>query len=87
VARTDGTEQLKHRASVALTYTAADDDAARALGVRVAVALLADGADQLAPLTAAPPRPQPAPADPTPSGAPGQDSRDDVPTPQGSTEP
>ncbi|PZR53348.1 hydroxymethylbilane synthase [Xylanimonas oleitrophica] len=75
VARTDGTERLVHRSSVPLSQVAADDDAAaRGLGVRVAEALLDDGADRLAPLTASARRPAPAPTDPTPSGAPGQDS-------------
>ncbi|WP_425955741.1 hydroxymethylbilane synthase [Xylanimonas sp. McL0601] len=79
VARTDGTEMLRHRATVALERTAADDDDdARELGVRVAEALLADGADQLAPLASTQARPasataDPALADPTEAGAPGQD--------------
>jgi hydroxymethylbilane synthase len=55
VARVDGAEQLTHSARVALpvggTTSPADrDDTARALGVRVADALLADGAARLAPL-------------------------------------
>ncbi|AEG45546.1 hydroxymethylbilane synthase [Isoptericola variabilis] len=53
VARVDGTEQLKHRASVELAAemsTAALDAVATELGERVAEALLADGADRLAPL-------------------------------------
>ena len=57
VARVDGTEQLSHTARAALPVGAsaphdARDDAARALGARVADALLADGADRLAPLRA-----------------------------------
>ncbi|WP_201308759.1 hydroxymethylbilane synthase [Puerhibacterium puerhi] len=76
VARTDGTEQLKHRASVTLRrQPAADDDAARELGVRVAEALLADGADRLAPLAASgTARPQQGAVDPSPTGAPGADT-------------
>lgn len=56
VARVDGTEQLTHSASAVLAADdapldqAAQDDAAAALGVRVAEALLADGAARLAPL-------------------------------------
>jgi len=53
VARVDGTEQLMHSASTplaAVAGAAAQDDAARSLGVRVAEALLADGAARLAPL-------------------------------------
>ncbi|GAB3094945.1 hydroxymethylbilane synthase [Isoptericola nanjingensis] len=56
VARVDGTEQLTHSASAVLAADdapldpAAQDDAATALGVRVAEALLADGAARLAPL-------------------------------------
>ncbi|MEU2202072.1 hydroxymethylbilane synthase [Isoptericola sp. NPDC019482] len=56
VARVDGTEQLTHSASAALAANdapldhAAQDDAATALGFRVAEALLADGAARLAPL-------------------------------------
>lgn len=75
VARTDGTEQLKHRASVTLQRKRdADDEAARELGVRVAEALLADGADALAPLAASgAARPQPGPVDPSATGAPGAD--------------
>ncbi|MCL1869056.1 MAG: hydroxymethylbilane synthase [Promicromonosporaceae bacterium] len=73
VARTDGTEKLKHRSAIALTHDdAADDDAARALGVRVAEALLADGAERLAPLGSAAVLPAPGePVDPTEAGAPG----------------
>jgi hydroxymethylbilane synthase len=76
VARTDGTEQLKHRASVTLRRQRdADDAAARELGVRVAEALLADGADRLAPLAAsAAARPKDAPTDPSATGAPGADT-------------
>jgi len=55
VARVDGVEQLTHSARAPLpvggTATPSDrDDVARALGVRVADALLADGAARLAPL-------------------------------------
>lgn len=56
VARVDGTEQLTHSAAAALSAHdapldhAGQDDAATALGVRVAEALLADGAARLAPL-------------------------------------
>ena len=55
VARVDGAEQLTHSARAPLpvggTATSSDrDDVARALGVRVADALLADGAARLAPL-------------------------------------
>ena len=55
VADVGGTERLGHRASVIVGRAAGitpeqDDDAARELGVRVAEALLADGADRLAPL-------------------------------------
>nr|WP_245534407.1 hydroxymethylbilane synthase [Xylanimonas cellulosilytica] len=75
VARVDGTEKLRHRASVALGAISGDDDAARDLGVRVAEALLADGAADLAPLAATAQRPtttpDPALADPTEAGAPG----------------
>ncbi|WP_130415972.1 hydroxymethylbilane synthase [Xylanimonas ulmi] len=86
VARLDGGERLKHRSAAALTGDdARDDDAARTLGVRVAEALLADGAERIAPLAgsgarepgrepAARPAPDPALADPTASGAPGQES-------------
>lgn len=60
VASLDGTEQLKLSARVevspTLTLTAADD-AAYALGVRVAERLLADGAARLAPLSPAEPAP------------------------------
>ncbi|WP_245993460.1 hydroxymethylbilane synthase [Xylanimonas allomyrinae] len=82
VARTDGTEKLQHRAATpldAMTEGRDDDDDARELGVRVAEALLADGADRLAPLASTAARPasattDPALADPTEAGAPGQDS-------------
>ncbi|MFD6178951.1 MULTISPECIES: hydroxymethylbilane synthase [unclassified Isoptericola] len=51
VARVDGTEQLTHAASAPLGGDAvAQDEAATALGVRVAESLLADGAERLAPL-------------------------------------
>jgi hydroxymethylbilane synthase len=52
VARVDGTEQLTHSAVARLDPqdAVAQDDAATALGVRVAEALLADGAARLAPL-------------------------------------
>ncbi|MFB7888360.1 hydroxymethylbilane synthase [Cellulosimicrobium cellulans] len=54
VARVDGVEQLTHsgRATVPVGASSQDarDDAARGLGVRVADALLADGAARLAPL-------------------------------------
>ena len=52
VARVDGTEQLKHSARAELSADIAHgtlDDAATALGARVAEALLADGAERLAP--------------------------------------
>ncbi|MDO8147907.1 hydroxymethylbilane synthase [Isoptericola sp. b515] len=58
VGRVDGAEQLTHTARVAVGPDLSDADAdttARALGVRVAERLLADGAARLAPLTAAPP--------------------------------
>lgn len=84
VARVSGTERLAHRASVvvgrsARTTAEQDDDAARDLGVRVAEALLADGADRLAPLAStselpASGTPDPSLADPTESGSPGQES-------------
>ncbi len=84
VASVRGTERLKHRGSVVIGRAAGatpseDDDAARALGVRVAEALLADGAERLAPLASTATRPpstteNPALADPTEAGAPGQDS-------------
>ncbi|WTM17639.1 hydroxymethylbilane synthase [Isoptericola halotolerans] len=67
VASLDGTEQLKHTARVEISPTlavTAADDAARALGVRVAERLLADGAARLAPLSPAEPAP------PEPSRAP-----------------
>ena len=54
VARVDGTEQLTHSATTPLAADgdpAAQDDDATSLGVRVAEALLADGAARLAPLT------------------------------------
>lgn len=52
VARVDGTEQLRHTATASLDGDlAAQDAAATGLGVRVAEALLADGAHRLAPLT------------------------------------
>lgn len=57
VARVDGTEQLAHTSRATLSADAGPDEldgVARALGVRVAEALLLDGADRLAPLTAAP---------------------------------
>jgi hydroxymethylbilane synthase len=53
VARVDGTEQLKHRASADLDAEvppATLDEVAVRLGERVAEALLADGAERLAPL-------------------------------------
>ena len=51
VARVDGTEQLTHAASAPLGGDAvAQDEAATALGIRVAESLLADGAARLAPL-------------------------------------
>ncbi len=79
VARVDGTETLVHRASVPLgPGPDGDDDTARELGVRVAEALLAEGADRLAPLAASAaaaaaerPTTEPAPPDPTEAGAPG----------------
>lgn len=58
VARVDGTEQLSHSARADVPQVGGDalgsdrDAAARALGVRVADALLADGAAELAPLRA-----------------------------------
>lgn len=69
VASLDGTEQLKHTARVEISPTtavAAADDAAYALGVRVAERLLSDGAARLAPLSPAEPAP-PQPAR-TPTG-------------------
>ncbi|MCF4120636.1 hydroxymethylbilane synthase [Antribacter sp. KLBMP9083] len=57
VARVDGTEQLMHSSRAHLSPDAGPDELdgmARDLGVRVAEALLLDGADRLAPLTAAP---------------------------------
>ncbi|WP_374108541.1 hydroxymethylbilane synthase [Isoptericola sp. S6320L] len=64
VASLDGTEQLKHTARVEIAPTATlttADEAAYALGVRVAERLLADGAARLAPLSPA----EPAPPEPT----------------------
>ena len=90
VASVSGTERLGHRASVTVGRTSGrspeqDDAAARGLGVRVAEALLADGAGRLAPLAstgqrtgtdaaAGPGTADPALADPTESGSPGQES-------------
>lgn len=57
VARVDGTEQLVHSSHADLSPDAGPeelDDTARRLGVRVAEALLSEGAARLAPLTAAP---------------------------------
>ncbi|MCA5894507.1 hydroxymethylbilane synthase [Isoptericola sp. NEAU-Y5] len=59
VARVDGTEQLRHDAATDLVPDdhAAQDAAALALGVRVAEALLAEGAARLAPLVGGAPEP------------------------------
>jgi hydroxymethylbilane synthase len=69
VSRVDGSEQITHSTRVDVPHLSTEveaDDVARALGVRVAEALLADGAARLAPLTAA----APAPTEPgrTPTG-------------------
>ncbi len=86
VARVDGTEQLKHRASVELAAdmsVAQLDAVATELGERVADALLADGAERLAPL-----RPGAAPAGPeAPSGASRRIDAAPLHTPTGTDDP
>ncbi|PFG44674.1 hydroxymethylbilane synthase [Isoptericola jiangsuensis] len=71
VAKVDGSEQIVHTARLDLGHelaAAAADEAALALGVRVAEALLTDGAARLAPLSDAAPAPASSEPERTPTG-------------------